>query len=56
VGEQKLKRRTDKLRSIGKQSGESRESVLKKKRKATVERIWRKRRFNTWNERLRGDG
>ena len=56
MGEQKLKRRTDKLRSIGKQSGESRESVLKKKRKATVERIWRKGRFNAWNERVRGDG
>ena len=56
MGEQKLKRRTDKLRSIGKQSGESVESVLKKKRKATVERIWRKGRFNAWNERVRGDG
>jgi len=30
------------LRSIGKQSGESVESVLKKKRKATVGRISRK--------------
>ena len=30
------------LRSIGKQSGESEESVLKKKRKATVGRICRK--------------
>jgi len=30
------------LRSIGKQSGESVESVLKKKRKATVGRIYRK--------------
>jgi len=36
----------DKLRSIGKQSGESVESVLKKKRKATVERICRNRRFS----------
>ena len=34
--------KTDMLRSIGKQSGESVESVLKKKRKATVERICRK--------------
>jgi len=35
--------KTDKLRSIGKQSGESVESVLKKKRKATVGKICRKR-------------
>ena len=34
---------TDMLRSIGKQSGESVESVLKKKRKATVGRICRKK-------------
>jgi len=33
------------LRSIGKQSEESVESVLKKKRKATVARICRKRRL-----------
>jgi len=33
------------LRSIGKQSDESMESVLKKKRKATVGRICRKGRF-----------
>ena len=33
------------LRSISKQSGESVESVLKKKRKATVGRICRKGRF-----------
>ena len=33
------------LRSIGKQSGESAESVLKKKRKATVGRICRKKGF-----------
>jgi len=33
------------LRSIGKQSGESVESVLKKKRKATVERICGKGMF-----------
>jgi len=33
------------LRSIGKQSGESVESVLKKKRKATVGRICRKKGF-----------
>jgi len=32
------------LRSIGKQSGESAESVLKKERKAAVGRIWRKRK------------
>jgi len=42
----KLKsKKTDKLRSIGKQSGKSMESVLKKKRKATVGRISRKGRF-----------
>jgi len=33
------------LRNISKQSGESVESVLKKKRKATVGRICRKVRF-----------
>ena len=33
------------LRSIGKQSGESVESVPNKKRKATVGRIYRKGRF-----------
>ena len=33
------------LRSIGRQSGESVESVLGKKRKATVGRICRKGRF-----------
>jgi len=33
------KQETDMLRSIGEQSGESVESVLKKKRKATVGRI-----------------
>ena len=33
------------LKSIGKPSGESMESVLKKKRKATVGRICRKGRF-----------
>jgi len=37
--------KTDKLRNIGKQSGESVESVLKKKKKATVGRICRKGRF-----------
>jgi len=41
------------LRSIGKQSGESMESVLKKKRKATVGRFWE--RGYAWNERVRGD-
>jgi len=35
----------DMLRNIGKQSGESMESVCKKKRKATVRRICRKGRF-----------
>jgi len=38
-------KKTDMLRSIGKQSGESVESVPKKKRKATVGRICRKERF-----------
>jgi len=36
VGKNLKKVKTDKLRRIGKQSGESVESVLKKKRKATV--------------------
>jgi len=35
----------------GKQSGESVESVLEKKRKATVGRISRKGRFYAWNEK-----
>jgi len=39
------KTETDMLRSISKQSGESIESVLKKKKKATVGRIYRKGRF-----------
>jgi len=47
-------KKTDKLRSIGKQSGESVESVLEKKRKATVRTISRKRMFG--NERVRADG
>jgi len=38
----KLKLKTGMLRSIGKQSGESVESVPKKKRKPTVGRICRK--------------
>jgi len=38
-------KKTDMLRSIGKQSEESTESVLKKKRKAMVGRICRKGRF-----------
>jgi len=45
---------TDMLRSTGKQSGESLESVLEKKKKATVGMICRKWRFSTWNERVRG--
>jgi len=39
-----------------KQSWASVESVLKKKRKATVGMICRKGRFQAWNERVRGDG
>jgi len=42
------------LRSDSKQSGESMYSVLKKKRKAAVGRIYRKGRFYAWNERVRG--
>ena len=38
------------IRSIGKQCGESVESVLRKKRKATVGRICRKGRFRTASE------
>jgi len=38
-------KKTDMLKSIGKQSGESAESVRKKKTKATVGRICRKGRF-----------
>jgi len=53
---EKLKsKKTDMLRSIGKQSRESVESVRKKKRKATVGRICRKGRFSDWNEKVRGD-
>ena len=44
------------LRSIGKQSGESVESVLKKKRKATVERICRRGGVIACIERVRNDG
>jgi len=42
---EKEKRKTDKLRSVSEQSREFVESVLKKKRKATMGRIGRKRRF-----------
>jgi len=38
-------KKTDTLRSIGKQSWESTESVFKKKKQAMVRRIWRKGRF-----------
>jgi len=48
--------KTDMLGSIGKHSGESMESVLKKKRKAAVGRICRTGRLQAWNERVRGDG
>jgi len=40
------------LRSIGKQSGESVESVLKKKMKAVVGAICREGRFCAWTERV----
>jgi len=46
--------KTDVLRSISKQSRKSVESVLKKKRKATVGRIYKKGSFQAWNERVRG--
>ena len=42
------------LRSNSKQSGESMESVWKKKRKAKVGRICRKGRFEAWSERVEG--
>jgi len=48
------RKKTDVLGSIGKQSGESAESVLKKKRKATVGRICRKGGFRAWNEKSDG--
>jgi len=41
----KIISKTDKVRSIGKESWESGESVLKKKRKGTVGRICRKEGF-----------
>ena len=43
--ENKKSKKTDMRRSTDKQSGKSVESVLKKKRKATVGRIYRKGRF-----------
>jgi len=42
------------LRSVDKQSGESVESVLKKKRKATVGMICKKMKVKGWNERVSG--
>jgi len=45
VEKRKKKKKIDMLRSIGKQPGESMKSVPKKKRKAAVGRICRKRRF-----------
>ena len=39
------KKKTDKVRSIGKQSGESVESVLEKKKEATMGRICKKEGF-----------
>jgi len=44
------------LRSIGKQSEESVESVLKKKRKAMVGRIYRKGSFKPGMKECGGDG
>jgi len=56
--ENQLNSKTDMLRSIGKLSGESVESVLKKKNKATIIRICRKGRFfqhgmKDWSERVK---
>jgi len=45
VDKNRKSKKTDMLRSIGKQSGESVESVLKKKRKATVGRICKREDF-----------
>jgi len=42
------------LRNISKQSGESMQSVMKKKRKGTLGRICRNGRYYVWNERVRG--
>jgi len=50
--EKKLKGKTDMVKRIGKQSGESVESVLEKKMKATVGKICRTGRFLVWNERV----
>ena len=52
--EKQKSKKTDMLRSVGKQFGESVESVLEKKRKATVGSICRNGRFYAWNKRLRG--
>ena len=43
-------------RSVGKQSGESAKSVVKKKRKAAVESIYRKGRFKPEMKERKGDG
>jgi len=51
---EKRKNKKGLLTSMGKQSGESVELVLKKKRKATVGRICRKERFYAWDERVNG--
>jgi len=50
--EKKFKK-TNMLRSVGKKSGKSVESVLKKKRKAIVRTIYRKERFQAGNKRVR---
>jgi len=46
----------DMLRSIGKQSGESVESVLKKKKRLRWEGLAEEKVFFACNERARGDG
>ena len=50
------KKKTVMRHSIGKQSRESMELVLKKKRKAMVGRICTKGRFKPGIKELRGDG
>jgi len=56
VGKKEKSKKTDVLRNIGKQFGESIESVLKKIRKAMVGRICKKKEGLSLNERVRGDG
>jgi len=52
--ENKKELKTDMLKSVGKRSKKSVEYVVKKKRKAMVGRICRKRKVQAWNRRARG--